>query len=209
MRAILCILALLAFGITPAAVRGSDIPLTRSQARSRAAQLAMLGRHLFFDPALSASGKTACATCHDAAHAFGPPNALAVQLGGKDLRQPGLRAVPSLKYLQAAPQFTEHYYESDEDGDASIDSGPTGGLTWDGRVDRSRDQASIPLLSPFEMANTRAADVVAAVARADYAGEMRSIFGASVFDQEAAAFAGVLMALEAYQQDFRAFYPYS
>jgi len=209
MRAILCILAVLAFGITPAAVRGSDIPLTRSQARSRAAQLAMLGRHLFFDPALSASGKRACATCHDAAHAFGPPNALAVQLGGKDLRQPGIRAVPSLKYLQAAPQFTEHYYESDEDGDASIDSGPTGGLTWDGRVDRSRDQANIPLFSPFEMANTRAADVVAAVARADYAGEMRSIFGASVFDQEAAAFAGVLMALEAYQQDFRAFYPYS
>ena len=28
----------------------------------------------------------------------------------------GLRAVPSLRYMQATPQFTEHYYESDEEG---------------------------------------------------------------------------------------------
>ena len=71
---------------------------------------------------------------------------LAVQLGGKDMRQPGMRAVPSLKYLQVVPQFTEHYFESDDEGDDSIDNGPTGGLTWDGRVDRGRDQARIPLL---------------------------------------------------------------
>ena len=103
-----------------------------------------------------------CPTCHDPAHAFGPPNALDVQLGGKDMRQPGLRAVPSLKYLQGVPQFTEHYYESDDEGDASIDNGPTGGLTWDGRVDRRRDQARVPLLSPFEMANESASELAAA-----------------------------------------------
>ena len=102
----------------------------------------------------------ACATCHDPDRAFGPANALAVQRGGKDIRQPGLRAVPSLKYLQADPQFTEHYFESDDEGDDSIDNGPTGGLTWDGRVDRGRDQARIPLLSPFEMDNADAAAVV-------------------------------------------------
>ena len=50
----------------------------------------------------------ACATCHDPAHGFSPANDLAVQLGGKDMRQPGLRAVPSLTYLQAVPPFTEH-----------------------------------------------------------------------------------------------------
>ena len=53
----------------------------------------------------------ACATCHDPNHAFGPANALPVQLGGGDLRQPGLRAVPSLKYLQVVPQFTEHFFD--------------------------------------------------------------------------------------------------
>src|SRR5262249_43801792 len=40
--------------------------------------LIALGRELFFDPALSASGKLACATCHDPAHAYGPPNDRAV-----------------------------------------------------------------------------------------------------------------------------------
>ncbi|HTP91208.1 MAG TPA: cytochrome-c peroxidase, partial [Xanthobacteraceae bacterium] len=130
-----------------------DGPLTRQEAYSRAAKLEQLGRSLFGDPRLSASRQMACATCHDPRHAFGPANALAVQFGGEDMRQPGLRAVPSLKYLQVVPPFTEHYYESDEEGDDSVDNGPTGGLTWDGRVDRGRDQARIPLLSSFEMAN--------------------------------------------------------
>ena len=141
-----------------AGAQPSDTALTRPQAYARAAQLEALGRELFADPSLSASGRMACATCHDPQHAFGPPNALAVQLGGKDMQQPGLRAVPSLKYLQVVPQFTEHYFESDDEGDDSVDNGPTGGLTWDGRVDRGRDQARIPLLSPFEMANTDAGD---------------------------------------------------
>ena len=135
-----------------------------------------LGRKLFFDASLSASGQMACATCHDPKHAFGPPNARAVQLGGKDMKQPGLRAVPSLTYLQVVPQFTEHYYESDDEGDASVDNGPTGGLTWDGRADRGRDQARIPLLSPFEMANDNEAAVAAKLRQAAYAGEVTPAF---------------------------------
>jgi cytochrome c peroxidase len=144
-----CVLAAASAG-----AQASDAGLTRPEAYARAAQLEALGRALFADPSLSASGRLACSTCHDPGHAFGPPNALPVQLGGKDMRQPGIRAVPSLKYLQVVPQFTEHYFESDDEGDDSIDNGPTGGLTWDGRVDRGRDQARLPLLSPFEMAAT-------------------------------------------------------
>src|SRR6202045_1688653 len=90
-------------GFAPAAgagARADDTALTRPQAYERAAQLEVLGRRLFAEPSLSASGRMACATCHDPPHAFGPPNAFAVQLGGKDGREPGLRAVPSLKYLQ-------------------------------------------------------------------------------------------------------------
>jgi cytochrome c peroxidase len=196
-------------GIANAGAQGSDIALTRVEAYARAAQLEALGRELFFDPALSASGRMACAACHDPDRAFGPPNALAVQLGGKDMRQPGIRTVPSLKYLQAVPQFTAHYYESDDEGDDSIDNGPTGGLTWDGRVDRDRDQARIPLLSPFEMANAGPADVVAAVRNARYAGDLRKLFGANAFADTDKAFAGIAEALEVFQQDFREFYPYS
>jgi cytochrome c peroxidase len=196
-------------GMASAGAGGSDTTLTRAQAFYRAAKLATLGRELFTDPSLSASGRTACVTCHDPTHGFGPPNALSVQFGGRDIRQPGIRAVPSLKYLQAVPQFSEHYFESDEEGDDSIDNGPTGGLTWDGRVDRGRDQARIPLLSPFEMANAGPADVVGAVRNGRHSEEMRKTFGKAIFDDADKAFAGIAEALEVFQQDFRQFYPYS
>jgi cytochrome c peroxidase len=125
------------------------------------------------------------------------------------MHQAGVRAVPSLKYLQVVPQFTEHYFESDEEGDDSIDNGPTGGLAWDGRVDRGRDQARIPLLSPFEMANSNAGDVVARVRSGGYADELQRIFGDTIFENTDRAFAAVTEALEVFQQDFREFYPYS
>lgn len=192
-----------------AGARAGDTALTRPQAYARATQLEALGRRLFADPSLSVSGRMACATCHDPDHAFGPANALAIQFGGADLRQPGLRAVPGLKYLQVVPHFTEHYFESDDEGDDSIDNGPTGGLTWDGRVNRGRDQARIPLLSPFEMANADAGAVVAKVRRADYGGELRNIFGTTIFDDAEQAFAGIAEALEAFQQNYRTFYSYS
>lgn len=183
--------------------------MSRAAAYQRAHDLGALGRRIFFDPSLSASGRMACATCHDPMAAFGPSNDRAVQLGGADLHQPGLRAVPSLTYLQAVPQFTEHYFESDDEGDESIDNGPTGGLTWDGRADRGRDQATFPLLSPYEMANTSVADVAAKAARADYAGEVRRLFGATVFSNPADAFHALTAALEVFEEDPAAFYPYS
>jgi cytochrome c peroxidase len=192
-----------------------QICVAAQKAMSRAAVyrqvdlLAEAGRGLFFDPALSASGKLSCASCHDPAHAYGPPNALAVEPGGTDMRQLGLRAVPSLRYMQATPQFTEHYYESDDEGDASIDNGPTGGLTWDGRVDRGRDQARLPLLSPFEMANDSPAAVVARVRKSAAAGKLRQALGASVLANTETAFDAILQALEAFEQRHTEFHPFS
>jgi cytochrome c peroxidase len=204
-----CVIVVAALGTTGAAAQTGDAPLTRPQAYARAAALAALGRALFADPTLSTSGRMACASCHDPSRAFGPPNALPVQFGGKELQAPGIRAVPSLRYLQAVPQFNAHYYESDDEGDDSIDNGPTGGLTWDGRVDRDRDQASFPLLSSYEMANENTAEVVLAVRHGPHAGEFRTIFGDNIFDDTAKAFARIGEALEAFQQDYREFYPYS
>src|SRR5258707_3418997 len=68
--------------------------------------VAQLGRKMFFDPSLSGSGQMSCSSCHSPAHAYGPPNDLAVQLGGPDLKRPGLRAVPALRYLEHAPNFS-------------------------------------------------------------------------------------------------------
>jgi cytochrome c peroxidase len=181
--------------------------LTRAQAFRRAQKLADLGRKLFFDSALSGSGKLSCASCHDPAFAYGPPNAMSVQRGGKMLRQWGIRAVPSLRYLQVVPQFTEHSFDAQTTGDDSVDNGPTGGLTWDGRVDRGREQARLPLLSSYEMANESEASLIAAVQKRPYSQELKELSGdcTDIY----AVFKTVLEALEAWEQDDKEFYPYS
>jgi cytochrome c peroxidase len=171
-----------------------------------AAALTALGRELFADAGLSASGKLACASCHDPQHDFGPPNDLAVQRGGDDGRSFGVRAVPSLKYTQNVPPFTEHFVDDEEDD--SVDQGPAGGRMWDGRSQSFHDQARLPLFSPFEMAN-RDADSVVARVQAGHAAQFRRVFGARIFADRALAFKGVLMALEAFQQSPAEFYPYS
>ena len=169
--------------------------------------LMALGRALFSDPSLSASGQLSCASCHDPRHAFGPPNALAIQRGGAKGSSPGLRAVPSLMYAQNTPPFTEHYV--DDDGNDSIDQGPAGGRTWDGRAQSAHEQAELPLLSPFEMANVDAAAVVSKAERSRHAAEFRAVFGERIFADPALAFKGLVLALESYQQDAAEFYPYS
>ncbi len=186
----------------------------QEQAISRAAiyqqvqHLTALGRQLFFDPTLSGSGKLACASCHSPSYAFGPPNSLSVQLGGPNLLSEGLRAAPSLKYLQTLPPFTEHYYDADDEADGSIDNGPTGGLTWDGRVDQGAQQARLPLTSPVEMASTPA-KVAAAVRHAPYAATFKAIFGKTIWQDDEQVFQAVLHALEVFEQSQSDFYPYS
>jgi len=182
---------------------------TRADVFREAAALTELGRKLFFDPILSGSGKLSCASCHAPSNGFTPANARPVQLGGLDLKQAGTRAVPGLTYLQATPQFTEHFFDNEEEGDESVDNGPTGGLTWDGRADRPRDQARIPLLAANEMANSSPAAVVECIAGSAYAGELKAIYGDDVFADKDGAFLDLLTALETFQQDATTFYPYT
>nr|WP_245331365.1 cytochrome-c peroxidase [Mesorhizobium sophorae] len=184
-------------------------PMSRADAFARAQALTALGRKMFFDPSLSASGRQSCSSCHDPHHAFGPASAAPVEMGGPKLDQPGLRAVPSLRYLQAVPAFTEHFYDSEDEGDESVDNGPTGGLTWDGRADRGRDQAKIPLLSPLEMANKDAAAVTAGLRKSSYADEFKAAFGDTVFDHPDDAFDAAAEALGTFEQSSTDFYPYS
>jgi cytochrome c peroxidase len=172
------------------------------------AAMTRLGRELFFDPRLSASGRFACATCHDPRFAYGPgPSSPKLGAAGAVDSGGAVRAIPSLRYMQDIPPFSEHHF--DEAVDESVDQGPTGGHMWDGRADSLHDQARLPLFSPREMANTRAEDIVAKVAASDYAGCFRETFGADVFNDPQRAFRGVLQALEVFQQSPEDFYPYS
>jgi cytochrome c peroxidase len=192
-----------------AAESGSSTPFYANSFEKvpSAAAMTAVGRLMFFDSSLSASGKMACATCHDPARGYGPSNDLPVQRGGPDNRHAGVRAVMSLTYTQNIPPFTEHYF--DDEGDDSIDQGPAGGRTWDGRSQSAHDQARLPLLSPFEMANASPDAVVSKVRRAAYAPQFRETFGDNVFADGALAFKGVLLALETFQQSPAEFYPYS
>jgi cytochrome c peroxidase len=187
----------------------SDAPFYADNFTKTPAVAAMtaIGRALFFDPKLSASGKVSCASCHDPRHAFGPANDMPVQRAGRDGRRFGVRAAPSLTYTQNIPPFVEHYFE--DEGDDSIDQGAAGGRTWDGRAQSVHDQARLPLFSPFEMANSSSTAVLAKVRRADYALQFTETFGDTLFDDSALAFKAILMALETFQQSAAEFYPYS
>jgi cytochrome c peroxidase len=160
-------------------------------------QAMQLGAKLFRDPALSASRKLACATCHDPANAFSPSTEL----------PPNLRAAPSLRYLQLVPAFSEHFHDSD--GDDGIDQGPAGGFDWDGRAASLHDQAMGPLFSPIEMANASPAALAKTIRGSSYAQTFQTIFGDGVLATDDAVIKALLVALEAYQQDPREFYPYS
>jgi cytochrome c peroxidase len=184
-------------------IAGMAVSVPVTYAASPPADLTRLGRLMFFDQGLSASGRLACATCHDPKYAYGPPPGKAIASGGPDMTQPGTRAVPSLRYLQGMPKFKEDLKFADGD------VGPGGGFTWDGRAASLHEQAKLPLLAPNEMANAGPADVARKLAKAGYARLFRAAFGAHIFDNPLAAFEAGLQALEAFQQVPEEFYPYT
>lgn len=86
-----------------------------------------LGRYLFFDPALSADGSVACASCHDPDKAFTDGRAHSRGIGGREVA----RNAPSLwnaGFLQR--------------------------LFWDGRAHSLEEQMQGPLYDHNEMGNT-------------------------------------------------------
>jgi cytochrome c peroxidase len=166
-------------------------------------QLAALGRNLFFDPSLSASGKLSCATCHDPKRAYGPPAGKAIALGGPKMTQSGTRAVPSLRYLRSSPPFAlDHRFI---DGDIA----PIGGFTWDGRAASIAEQARLPLLAPNEMANAGPSDVARKLRKSAYAAQFRAAFGKDIFQDSNRAFAAALQALNAFEATPAEFFPFS
>lgn len=192
--------------------------------------VAQLGKKLFFDARLSASGMQSCASCHDPRTAYAPDNALAVQRGGPDMKQPGIRAVPSLDYMETTPVFEigpESLTEVETPQPTIVASAPTGqskaslaaqaaanpvpegGYFWDGRADTLQEQPSGPLLSPFEMANPDVHSVVAKLKTAAYAGDFRALFGAHIFDDETMAMSEASFALARYEVEDPSFHPFS
>jgi cytochrome c peroxidase len=221
--------------VTLALARGENpypVHLVRPQVAPLSA-MAQLGRAVFFDASLSSSGRLSCASCHSPEHAYGPPGDAPAVKGGPDLSRQGVRAVPSLMYLERQPGFSIGP-DADEDeavsltqlavlgqqtprakktaantADTAANVVPQGGLFWDGRADTLQDQALGPLLSPLEMDGGNVETVAAKLRRAPYAARMVGLFGAAVFATPRLAVAEALFAVARYQIEDQSFHPYS
>ncbi|HKB84417.1 MAG TPA: cytochrome c peroxidase [Burkholderiales bacterium] len=181
------------------------VPAAPSAAANKLSPVAQVGQKMFFDRSLSASGKMACSTCHDPAHAYGPPNGLPVQSGGAKLSDAGTRAVPSLRYQE----FTPPYEDMLDNPDGISAPGPGGGYTLDGRALTLADQAQIPLLAANEMANRSPAEVLNKIRAAGYAELFRQAFGRDIFADTRKAFRKAMEALQAFQLEDPSFHPYN
>jgi cytochrome c peroxidase len=196
--------------------------------------MAQLGERLFYDPRLSASGRMSCASCHDPAHAHGPPGSASVVLGGPDLRTPGFRAVPSLRYLYRQPAFTigpdiqngtetpinlplQAQLAADHaralksaltPQAAAANLVPQGGFFWDGRIDTLEQQIGGPLFNTFEMDAGKPAAVIAKL-KAWYAADFRELFGPYIFQNPQLVLYEAMFAIGRYEIESPDFHPFS
>jgi cytochrome c peroxidase len=195
--------------------------------------MAELGRAVFFDAGLSSSAKLSCASCHSPQHAYAAPGDLPAMLGGPDMSRQGVRAVPSLMYLERQLSFS---IGPDNDQNENVDLAqlaassldaprvqktaaqaeqsatnmvPQGGLFWDGRANTLQNQALSPLLDPREMDGGSIATVAEKLRKAPYADRMLQLFGASVFNDPVFAVSEALFAVARYQIEDGSFHPYS
>jgi cytochrome c peroxidase len=192
--------------------------------------MAQLGRLVFFDRTLSSSGALSCASCHSPQQAYGPPGDLPVMEGGRALTRQGVRAVPSLMYLERQPNFSIGPDDAENEAPPSplpsnapaiaVKSAqntaqsaqnlvPQGGLFWDGRVNTLQSQALEPLLNPFEMDGGSVGRVAQRLRRAPYAARFVQLFGPQIFDRASTAVGEALFAVARYQIEDPSFHPYS
>lgn len=127
-----------------AAVHTPDLPKTVPYA------LLKLGIRLFYDPALSASGEIACASCHRPEAAFADNRAISPGHAGRL----GRRNAPALVGVVTASS-----------------------LFWDGRAPTLEHQALGPIADTNEMAMPLAELPAKLAARPEYRAEFRQAFG--------------------------------
>jgi cytochrome c peroxidase len=150
--------------------------------------------------------------------------------GGRALASQGVRAVPSLMYLERQPNFSIGPDDAEnETAAAPLPSGapaiavksaqntaqsaqnlvPQGGLFWDGRVNTLQGQALEPLLNPLEMDGGSVERVARRLRSAPYAARFTQLFGPQIFDRADNAVAEALFAVARYQIEDPSFHPYS
>jgi cytochrome c peroxidase len=195
--------------------------------------MASIGREIFFDTSLSSSGKMACASCHSPDHAYGPPNEGPVMLGGPELTLPGMRAVPSLTYLERQLEFSIGPDDSRSENvdlaqqaeagktaarvektatqtaQSAVNIVPQGGLFWDGRASTLQIQAAGPLLDPREMDGGSLDIIAEKLLKAPYVKGFAQLFGENIFKNKPLLVAEAMFAVGRYQYEEPSFHPYN
>lgn len=194
--------------------------------------VALLGKQLFFDPALSASDRQSCASCHSPAHAYNPPNALTVQPGGPELDKFGDRPPPSLAYLYRQATFSIGPDTAPDDVAVNLNAVaaaasdhpraqksagvphpvamvPQGGLFWDGRADSLQRQAFIPALNPLEMDNASVAGIARKLDQPRYRRAFTQLFGPTIFDNPDRLVSEAMFAIARYQIEDPSFHAFT
>lgn len=200
-----------------ASVTGSTLKGGTSVVVSSVAALspkAALGKMMFFDKALSASGTQACASCHSPARQYLAPNAAATQPGGLTGQAVGLRSVPSAAYAALKEGFR---YLSATNKDGTTDTAatgklgtPFGGLMWDGRVSTVFQQAAGPFVAPHEMANPNSAAVRDKLLTRPYLTTFSTLFGAtSATSDPDTVLANIASAIGQFESEDRSFMPFN
>ncbi len=127
----------------PSMLIPSDNPMT--------IQGVKLGRHLFFDPILSADSTMSCASCHFPSLSFTDGAAVSVGIDGIA----GTRSSMSLMNIGYAEK----------------------GLFWDGRVNTLEEQALVPIEDPIELHDTWENVESKLIAHPSYPEMFREAFG--------------------------------
>jgi len=141
-----------------------------------------LGKFLFFDTSLSATGTQSCADCHAPEFGFTGPDATANAGGGVHEgalpKRFGNRKPPTAAYAGESPLL--HF---DEDKGRWF-----GGMFWDGRAtgevlgDPLAEQAQGPYLNPLEHAIPNPRVLCVNVKKSDYAGLFEEVWGPGSLD---------------------------
>ena len=185
-------------------------PVLAQEPTKKLSAAAQIGRDMFYDPDMSASGQIACSSCHDPANHYAPSNDLVVQPGGPHMHQFGIRTVPTLTYELWTPAFsigpedeTSEINETSPMADAgktaaaitvlktiartqaktagSVAMVPMGGMFRDGRTDTLQGQAAGVLTSGIEMGN-KDEKTLGEHIKSKYGARLAALFGPSILN---------------------------
>jgi cytochrome c peroxidase len=162
-----------------------------------------LGRLLFFDPILSATGDVACATCHHPSLGWADGRATPIGVNGRGLGKERRRSSSdSFPVMQrnAPTVLNVGFNGMGTDGKCDPITAP---MFWDSRVMQLEAQVFVPMRAAEEMRGGACAETSAvndAVKRVSCIGEYRALFAKAFAGSEPVTATNLAMALAAFER---------